>query len=192
MLEAHSWSGRRWSAAERSLWFYGGDVAGEYFTLEGSGLTFLVVRNSGHLLPMDVPEKALDMINRFISDSSFADKFLLPEKYYLDLLENSDENAGAKSDDASTETLTGPSSASGGLLLVFAATFSLLLLAMAGVKVYAHRSIDADATGSLSISSGMKRTVYSPLVDALPIEMVGRSTIDNGSRRQGLGGYQDI
>jgi hypothetical protein len=34
-------------------------------------LTFLVVRNSGHMVPMDVPEAALDMITRFLKGQGF-------------------------------------------------------------------------------------------------------------------------
>lgn len=83
-LEAHEWGGQRWSSASRSLWKMGREVAGEYFNLEN--LSFLIVRNSGHLLPMDIPATALEMIDRFSSDVTFADVSLPSEKEYLEKL----------------------------------------------------------------------------------------------------------
>lgn len=44
--------------------------------------SFLIVRNSGHLLPMDLPETALEMIERFIKNKSFADVPLPSEASY--------------------------------------------------------------------------------------------------------------
>lgn len=56
VLENHVWLGRSWSQASRGLFKYDNDVAGEVFDLEGdsraSSLSFLIVRKSGHLLPM--------------------------------------------------------------------------------------------------------------------------------------------
>jgi hypothetical protein len=40
-------------------------------------LTFLVVRNSGHMVPMDVPEAALDMITRFLKGEGFVSCLVL-------------------------------------------------------------------------------------------------------------------
>ena len=58
-------------------------VAGEVFQLDN--LVFLIVRNSGHLLPMDVPEAALDMITRFVEGSSFRDVPLQSDAYYAEI-----------------------------------------------------------------------------------------------------------
>lgn len=63
---------RAWSTAARGLWRFGGDVAGEYSTLDEK-FSFLVVRNSGHLLPMDLPAASLDMLRRFLSEKTFVD-----------------------------------------------------------------------------------------------------------------------
>jgi hypothetical protein len=76
---------RRFSSASRSLWKFGEDVAGEYHNLDK--LSFLVVRNSGHLLPMDLPEVALDMLDRFLNQKPFNDVDLPSEdEYYKKLL----------------------------------------------------------------------------------------------------------
>ena len=48
-----------------------GRVAG-YATSYGH-LTWVVVTNSGHLVPSDQPVAALDMITRFVRDESFFD-----------------------------------------------------------------------------------------------------------------------
>jgi Serine carboxypeptidase len=39
-----------------------------------NGLTFLLVLNAGHMVPMNVPEAASDMFMRFIQGKSFADE----------------------------------------------------------------------------------------------------------------------
>lgn len=44
--------------------------------------SFLIVRNSGHLLPMDLPATALEMIDRFINGRTFADVSLPSERSY--------------------------------------------------------------------------------------------------------------
>ena len=73
-LESNSWvGGRAWSTAERSLWRFSGDVAGTYQTLNNGKFSFLVVRNGGHLLPMDLPAASLEMLRRFLNDESFSD-----------------------------------------------------------------------------------------------------------------------
>jgi Serine carboxypeptidase len=83
VLETHSWAGKRWTGATRALWKFGEEVAGEYFKLDQTKLSFLIVRNSGHLLPMDLPAQALDMISRFVRDQSLADVPLRSELDYL-------------------------------------------------------------------------------------------------------------
>jgi hypothetical protein len=92
VLEQNKWNGgHSWSSAVRSLWLYGGDVAGEYFYL-GKYLSYLIVRKSGHLLPMDLPDVALEMLRRFISDETFADVLLASDDYYkLKVVVNKDD-----------------------------------------------------------------------------------------------------
>lgn len=47
----------------------------------------MIVRNSGHLLPMDIPQNALEMITRFLNYESFADVTLPNERSYMDQLQ---------------------------------------------------------------------------------------------------------
>ena len=75
--------GQPWSSAKRALWRSGGDVAGTYQTLNSGKFSFLVVRNSGHLLPMDIPQQALDLLHRFLANESFSDVPLLSDDAYL-------------------------------------------------------------------------------------------------------------
>lgn len=83
VLETNEWLGRSWATAERALWRVGNDVAGEYSNI--GSFAFLIVRNSGHLLPMDVPVAALDMIRRFLNDASFRDVVLPSDESYQHL-----------------------------------------------------------------------------------------------------------
>ncbi|CAN0583295.1 unnamed protein product, partial [Ectocarpus sp. 12 AP-2014] len=39
----------------------------------GNPLTFLLVLNSGHMVPLDQPRAALDMLKRFLSGDAFSD-----------------------------------------------------------------------------------------------------------------------
>eukprot|EP00605_Chrysophyceae_sp_TOSAG23-4_P000446 GSChrysophyteH1.ASY1.ANO1.504.1 assembled CDS len=88
VLEEHTWRGVPWKEASRGL--YRGpfinnseEVAGQYYTIDDSEkFSFLVIRNAGHLVPMDSPEVALDMIRRFIGGESFMDTPLPAEQYY--------------------------------------------------------------------------------------------------------------
>lgn len=96
-LEHHTWNGKQWDDAERSLWKYNNDVAAEYFTLDQ--LALLVVRNSGHLLPMDLPDTALEMLRKFMDNESFATTPLPSEKsYYSQLLFGSKHHKHSKDD----------------------------------------------------------------------------------------------
>lgn len=73
---------RPWEEAERGLWrTEDGDVGGEYFHFD-EVFSFLIVRNSGHLLPMDKPAVALAMLTRFLNNQSFADQTLPKESSY--------------------------------------------------------------------------------------------------------------
>lgn len=57
-----------------------------------------MVRNSGHLLPMDLPEIALDMLDRFLNQKPFNDVDLPNEDYYYEkllLLKKTSEEKGA-------------------------------------------------------------------------------------------------
>jgi len=71
-LDSMDWSGQqKWSKAPRNLWKVHGVVSG--FSKQVDNLHFLIILNSGHLVPMDQPEAALDLLNRFTQGLSFAD-----------------------------------------------------------------------------------------------------------------------
>ena len=64
------WHGKEaYNAADRGIWKVSGNVAG--FATSHGHLTFAVVTNSGHLVPTDQPEHALDMVTRFIAGEPF-------------------------------------------------------------------------------------------------------------------------
>jgi len=81
VLNGMKWSGnsktnKEWKTADRYLWMVNGNVAGYVKTLKN--LDMLLVLNSGHLVPYNVPTSALDLITRLTSDESF-DDILLPK-----------------------------------------------------------------------------------------------------------------
>lgn len=85
-LEANEWLGKRWFNARRALWRVGGsvqDVAGDYSYLDDGQFGFLVVHKSGHLVPMDLPEQALDMITRLVRGQSYADQPIPSDSEYV-------------------------------------------------------------------------------------------------------------
>jgi carboxypeptidase C (cathepsin A) len=68
------WSGHdAWKTATRGLWlFQQTEMAGWAKQLQH--LTFLVVYNSGHMVPYNLPPQALDLVQRFVTNSSFVDR----------------------------------------------------------------------------------------------------------------------
>jgi len=72
VLNEMDWNGKEvWLTANRGLWMVNDDVAGFSKTLDG--LHFVIVYNSGHLLPNSSPQQALDLITRFTTNQSFLD-----------------------------------------------------------------------------------------------------------------------
>jgi serine carboxypeptidase-like clade 4 len=64
------WSGQSgWNNAAKVNWHVNGTVAGQAQAYQG--LTFLAVYNAGHMVPMDQPENALDMLSRFLNGDPF-------------------------------------------------------------------------------------------------------------------------
>ena len=63
-LQKNLWLGHAFSSAQRGNWYFNGDIAGEYYSLET--FAFLIVRKSGHLLPGDLPDTALELFDRFL------------------------------------------------------------------------------------------------------------------------------
>mmetsp|Transcript_9387 Transcript_9387/g.17010 ORF Transcript_9387/g.17010 Transcript_9387/m.17010 type:complete len:129 (+) Transcript_9387:1746-2132(+) len=71
------WSGSSdWNsvASSRGLWTVEGQPAG--YAKAVKGLEFVVVYNSGHLVPMNQPVHALDLIERFVRNQRFSDEEL--------------------------------------------------------------------------------------------------------------------
>jgi Serine carboxypeptidase len=93
LLDAMEWSGAKaWADPtqfSRSLWLPATTSPSiNEHTLGGyiksyAGLDFLVVSNSGHLVPFNEPDVALDLVTRFLGNVSFHDKplpyFVVPE-----------------------------------------------------------------------------------------------------------------
>jgi hypothetical protein len=72
LLDDMDWSGHsEWKSATRGLWMVQEQVAG--YAKTHANLTFLVVINSGHLVPHNVPVPALDLITRFVTGTPFLD-----------------------------------------------------------------------------------------------------------------------
>ena len=65
VLQKNTWLGQKFETAQRGNWFFKGDIAGEYHSILDS-FAFLVVRKSGHLLPGDLPDAALELFDRFL------------------------------------------------------------------------------------------------------------------------------
>ncbi len=64
--QALRWSGHKdFNAAEDRPWGTAGEVR------SAGPLTFLRVYEAGHMVPMDQPQVALDMINTFMFDGDF-------------------------------------------------------------------------------------------------------------------------
>jgi hypothetical protein len=72
LLNSMEWSGvSEWTKAPRSLWVVGDDAAG--YSKKHKGLEFVVVYNSGHLVPYNQPVNALDLITRVLKNENFGD-----------------------------------------------------------------------------------------------------------------------
>ena len=66
-VKAMEWSGRaRFNAAMPQPFVVDGTTAGDVTELEGS-LSFVKVSESGHMVPMDQPRNAVEMLRRFIN-----------------------------------------------------------------------------------------------------------------------------
>ena len=73
LLNKMEWTGKKaWEVAGRGIWMTKNEgVAG--YVKKVAELTFIVVKNSGHLVPFNKPMQALDLVERFLQDSSFQD-----------------------------------------------------------------------------------------------------------------------
>lgn len=113
-LEQNEWLGEKWKTANRALWKFADDVAGEYFQLKT--ISLLIIRNAGHMMPLDKPATALEMITKFLDRTSFADVILLSDKDWADKIRKENdiskkdylelENDGDDKDDDDDEGMT--------------------------------------------------------------------------------------
>jgi carboxypeptidase C (cathepsin A) len=73
LLNDMDWSGAAgWKTAPRGLWVTNHQQVSGYAKFH-QGLGFVVVYNSGHMVPTNQPAAALDLITRFLSNQSFMD-----------------------------------------------------------------------------------------------------------------------
>jgi hypothetical protein len=83
LLNDMKWKGAdQWFSTPRGLWTYEGKPAGYIKALQN--LQFLVLYNSGHLAPYNIPEHALDLISRFLTNTTFYDYELPNFASYMD------------------------------------------------------------------------------------------------------------
>jgi len=77
VLNQMEWSGSdEWQDSDRYLWMVNNNVAG--YVKTHKNLDMLLVLNSGHLVPYNVPVNALDLIDRLVNNESYGD-ILLPK-----------------------------------------------------------------------------------------------------------------
>jgi hypothetical protein len=70
-LQALEWKGAdAYRAADQVTWNHGSKVSGMMKTAN-NGLSYLMVLDAGHMVPMNVPEAAQDMIERFLQGTAF-------------------------------------------------------------------------------------------------------------------------
>lgn len=104
VLNEMTWSGQdEWKTAERYLWMLGEDVAGYVKTYKN--LDLLLVLNSGHLLPYNVPAPALDIVTRLTRNDSFDDIKLPKIEYSIPPQSNSERATSSRHE----ESIHGPS-----------------------------------------------------------------------------------
>lgn len=72
VLNSMDWNGKHeWLDAPRGLWMTNDYESG--WAKEYNGLTFVVVYNSGHMVPYNQPVPAYDLLERFLRHDSFVD-----------------------------------------------------------------------------------------------------------------------
>lgn len=70
MIDRLAWTGTvDYRAAARRPWVLDGQVAG--LAKSSGNMSYVVVLNSGHLVPTDQPVASLDMMRRFLNDEPF-------------------------------------------------------------------------------------------------------------------------
>lgn len=75
LLDSMKWNGsQEWKTAKRGVWLVDNEPAG--YSRKVDNLEFVVVYNSGHLMPMNQPENALDLVHRMVNGKTFQDAIL--------------------------------------------------------------------------------------------------------------------
>ncbi|CAB9499247.1 Pheromone-processing carboxypeptidase KEX1 [Seminavis robusta] len=86
LLNGMEWSGaEEWFTTPRGLWVNpknSKDKTPAGYAKSLKGLDFVVIYNSGHLVPYNQPENALDLITRFIKNESYYDRPLPSFDFY--------------------------------------------------------------------------------------------------------------
>lgn len=74
-LRTAQWTGQdEYLSADKIVWkIESSDTQVAGYAREVGNFRQVIVRNAGHLLPLDQPERAYDMITRFVNGISFAD-----------------------------------------------------------------------------------------------------------------------
>jgi len=98
LLNDMEWKGKdEWNDAPRGLWNVNGYPGG--WAKELKGLSYVVVYNSGHMVPYNQPEPAYDLLKRLLTQQSFLDdempKIRVQPQYKI-------EKKGTADDDFST------------------------------------------------------------------------------------------
>ena len=75
VLEKLAWAGANsYARSGKQVWYVGSSAAPAGYVKNAYGqLTYLAVLDSGHMVPMDAPARALDMIDRFVRGASLGD-----------------------------------------------------------------------------------------------------------------------
>merc|ERR1712137_1070616 len=69
---ALKWSGSEgFAAAKNTTYVVGGEDSGSFKSFDG--FTFMKLRSAGHLVPMDQPKVALDMLTKFLAGKPFSE-----------------------------------------------------------------------------------------------------------------------
>ncbi|KAL3674156.1 Cell death protease [Phytophthora oleae] len=75
MLLNLNWNGSdAYQQADKYTWRVQGRKEPAGFAQQGGNLTYVVVTGAGHMVPMDVPDVAADMVHRFVNRLEFSDK----------------------------------------------------------------------------------------------------------------------
>lgn len=98
VLNEMNWSGQKdWldpDFYDRGLWLVDGEMSG--YTKVVDNLQFLVVYNSGHLVPYNRPRISLDLVRRIVKSKTFMDK-KIPVVFKVAQASDEDEDKDTKS-----------------------------------------------------------------------------------------------